>query len=179
MFGPVLTGERVRLEPPRHEDAATRCRWFADLEVTRLYTSPGVPSLQQEEESFERSARDESTVLWRVTVEGRLIGSAFLCNIDWLNRYAGSGMMIGERSEWGKGYGSEVVRLRTDFAFRELGLESLGTSSIDTNVGMRRALERSGYRQIGARHHRFLISGAWHDEYQFELLREEWLQRAG
>jgi RimJ/RimL family protein N-acetyltransferase len=171
-----LCGEKVCLEPPRREDGDLRLRWFADLEVTRLYTAPGVPSLRQEEESYDRAARDENLVLWRIALDGRAIGSAFIHDIDWLNRSALTGMMIGERSKWGKGSGSEVVRLRTAYAFEELNLARLETSSVDVNIGMHRALQRSGFRQIGLRQRRYHILGTYHDEYIFELLREEWEQ---
>src|SRR5437899_2038100 len=159
MLGPVLRGEKVSLEPAQPEDAPLRCRWFADLELSRFWTGPDAPSLRQEEESFERWARDQSGVTWRITLEGRTIGSAWLCDIDWRNRQAWQGLVIGERSEWGKGYGSEVVKLRTAFAFQELGLERLETSSLESNIGMHRALERSGFHKIGVRHHRFFVQG--------------------
>ena len=35
MLGPILEGERVRLEPPRQEFFPAYQRWFADMEVTR------------------------------------------------------------------------------------------------------------------------------------------------
>jgi RimJ/RimL family protein N-acetyltransferase len=175
MLGPSLQGELISLEPARPEDAPLRRRWFADLDVTRLYTSPGVPSLEGERESFERAARDDSLVLWRIDRAGVSIGQTFLHDVDWMNRHAGSGLWIGERSQWGKGYGTEAVRLRTAFAFEELGLERLETSSMAVNIGMHRALERSGYRRIGIRRQKFWRNGQWHDEIIFELLRDEWI----
>src|SRR5438067_1321050 len=105
MLGPILRGEKISLEPPRPEDGVLRCAWFADLELSRWWTGPDVPSLKQEEESFERWARDESSVHWRIVLQGRTIGSTWLSAIDWRNRQAWQGMVIGERAEWGKGYG--------------------------------------------------------------------------
>jgi RimJ/RimL family protein N-acetyltransferase len=43
------------------------------------------------------------------------------------------------------------------------------------NIGMHRALERSGYRRIGIRRQKFWRNGQWHDEIIFELLRDEWI----
>lgn len=176
MLGPSLRGALISLEPARPDDASLRQSWFSDLDVTRLYTSPGVPSLEQERESFERAARDDSVVLWRIARNGISIGQTFLHHVNWIDRQAESGLWIGERSEWGKGYATEAVRLRTAFAFEELGLERLETSSMDVNIGMQKALERSGYRRIGTRRRRFWRSGQWHDEIIFELLRDEWRQ---
>jgi RimJ/RimL family protein N-acetyltransferase len=177
MLGPILRGTSISLEPARIEDAEIRCRWFADLELSRFWTGPDVPSIKQEEEAFEQRARDRSSVHWRIVLGDRTIGSAWLCDIDWGNRQAWQGMVIGERDEWGKGYGSEVVRLRTAYAFQDLGLERLESSSVDFNVGMHRALQRSGFRQIGTRQHRYFVQGEWRDELIFELLAEEWRHR--
>ncbi len=79
----------------------------------------------------------------------------FLYELDWMHRQTLTGMWIGERLHWGKGYGSESVRLRTSYALGELGLERIETSSMVANVGMPRALERSGFRRIGIRSHRY------------------------
>jgi hypothetical protein len=35
MLGPVIEGERIRLEPPRPEYLPAYIRWFADMEVTQ------------------------------------------------------------------------------------------------------------------------------------------------
>jgi RimJ/RimL family protein N-acetyltransferase len=86
-------------------------------------------------------------------------------------------MFLGDRSVWGRGYASEAVRLRTAFAFNELNLERLESESIAQNIGMHRALEKSGYQKIGRRRHVFYRSGQWLDSYIFELLRDEWQMR--
>jgi RimJ/RimL family protein N-acetyltransferase len=95
-----------------------------------------------------------------------------------MHRQTLTGMWIGERTYWRKGYGSESVRLRTYYALGELGLERIETSSITANIGMHRAPERSGFHRVGVRTHRYYYRGEWHDEYIFELLRDEWLKRA-
>lgn len=69
MLGPTLRGIMINLEPARLEDAALRQQWFADLEVTRHYGDPGVHSLKEEEEWFDRTARDGSVFLWRIALE--------------------------------------------------------------------------------------------------------------
>src|SRR5207302_5954338 len=105
---------------------------------------------------------------------GKTIGSTAIHDIEWINRTATTGTVIGDRSEWGKGIGTESVRLRTAYAFQELGLERLETESLAENTPMHRCLEKSGYRQIGVRQRSIYKGGGWHDRYIFELLRDEW-----
>jgi hypothetical protein len=73
-----------------------------------------------------------------------------------------------------KGYASEVVSLRTAYAFRELGLERLETECFTENLAMHRALEKAGYQRLGRRRRHIYKSGEWHDTVIFEVLREEW-----
>src|SRR5258706_1322624 len=131
MLGPILEGERVRLEPPRPEYFSAYQRWFADMEVTRylLYRFPF--TTKWEEEWLERVGNDPSQVMWAIVLKdnGRLIGNAALEHIEWRNRRPESGTVIGEKDEWGKGDAGEAMRLRTRHAFRGLGPER-GTTRV-------------------------------------------------
>jgi len=173
VLGPILRGKVVSLEPVRAADVPLINRWWAIPDVIRYWGGIGVPSQAQTEEWWERSARSESGIIWAIRVADRTIGHAFL-SIDWSNRSATSGMLLGEVDAWGKGYAGEVVRLRTRYAFEDLGLERLESESVEGNVAMHRALERSGYRRIGRKHGAMVRGGERHASYLFQLLREEW-----
>jgi ribosomal-protein-alanine N-acetyltransferase len=176
VLGPILDGERVRLEPPQPEYLAAYQRWFADMEVTRymLYRFPF--TLRAEEEWLEQTGKDPNQVLWAITLKhnGRVIGNTAIERIDWRNRRGESGTVIGEKDEWGKGYAGEAMRLRTRYAFRELGLESVTTLVVLPNDASRRGLEKAGYRQCGMRRRYYFIDGRWHDAWLGEIMRDEW-----
>jgi [ribosomal protein S5]-alanine N-acetyltransferase len=113
-------------------------------------------------------------VFWVIALGERIIGTSGIHDISWRNRRAMTGSLIGEKDEWRKGYASEAHRLRTRYAFEELGLEKLQSSAVVENVGSIRALEKSGYRQYGiARRHEFR-NGRWYDMWFGEVLRDEW-----
>src|SRR5947209_989515 len=108
-------------------------RWFADAEVIKYLFMRFAISEQQEEDWYQGLSTSDNGVGWKIVAEGRTIGSTNLHQIDWLNRHAGSGLIIGEKDAWGKGYASEAVALRTAYAFEELNLERLETESFDVN----------------------------------------------
>jgi RimJ/RimL family protein N-acetyltransferase len=174
LLGPILEGERIRLEPSRADWLPDYISWFADMRVTRYLLLRTPMSLKQEEEWFEATSKDRNTVHWAITLDGQPIGVTGIHNIDWISRGAMTGTLIGLPSEWGKGYATEAVRLRTAFAFRELNLERLETFSFAPNAGMHKALERAGYRRIGTRTRSMFREGSWHDTILFELLRSDW-----
>ena len=183
MLGPVIEGDRVRLEPPRLEQAPAFQRWLADMEVTRYLLHRHPLTLRQEESFLEEAAADPDRVLWAIAVKdgeeaGTVIGATVLEKIDWRNRDAESGIMIGDKREWRRGRASEAMRLRTEYAFRELGLRKVWTGVWLPNHGSRRALEKAGYRQCGLMRRHFFGNGQWFDVWLAEVHREDWEQAA-
>jgi RimJ/RimL family protein N-acetyltransferase len=179
MLGPILFGERVRLGAPDTTMLPTFIRWLADPDVSRYLGMGFPPSEAMEQEWFDRTARSEADIVWAVwaTDQGdgpKLIGTTGIHRIDWRNRNAITGNLIGEKSEWGKGYGSEVVALRTRYAFEQLNLEKVMTEAFTENRGSIRALEKAGYRQNGVKRRHVYRHGRWHDFWTADLLREEW-----
>ena len=82
---------------------------------------------RQEELFFEKiETQRESDFSWAILDEAdRHIGFIGLHAINWRNRWATGGLFIGERSAWGRGYATDAVRIRTKFAFGELGLHRI------------------------------------------------------
>jgi ribosomal-protein-alanine N-acetyltransferase len=174
MLGPTLTGRLVSLTPIQPDYLPNYCRWFADPEVSAYILGFSSPTLKQEEEWLERMAQSEKSVVWAILAEGRHVGGTGLHEIHWQSRHAQSGILIGEKDCWGKGYATEAMMLRTSYAFEQLGLEKLVTHVFMENVASRRALERVGYREVGVHRRHFYRHGHWHDLWVAELLREDW-----
>ncbi len=176
MYGPVIGGERVRLEPPRLEHAPTYIRWFADREVTRYMLVRNPMSLRKEEEWLEGMAGSPDEVLWAMVrvIDGGLIGNVGISRIVWRHRRAELGYVIGEREQWGKGFATEAVRLSTSYAFLELGLEKLWAQVVVGNEASRGTLERNGFRQCALFRRDRYLEGEWHDLWVGEILRAEW-----
>jgi len=174
MFGPVLKGDHVTLRPADDSDPPRFVPWFADMEVTRYLGRRTAVALYQEVDFFKRVGESKTDVLWMIEADGAAIGAIGIHQIDWPNAHATTGIVIGEKSAWGKGFASEAMRLRTRYAFRELNLEKLMTEVFVTNPASRRALEKTGYRTVGIHRHHFFTGGRWHDVWLAELLREDW-----
>jgi RimJ/RimL family protein N-acetyltransferase len=175
MLGPILQGERVRLVPTSPEMLPAFIEWLADTEVTRYLGRDCPFSLAQEQEWYERICKSDDQIHWGIMLGEKLIGTIGIHQIDWRQRHAVTGIILGAKEEWGKGYAPEAQALRTRFAFEELGLEKLMTSAIRENTRSIRALEKVGYRQCGLFRRHIFRQGRWHDMWHAELLRDEWL----
>lgn len=177
MLGPIIVGERIRLVPPTPEMIPNWLRWIADTEVTRYMGLIYPPSAVMEQEWFDRVSKSDTDIMWAIMVGDRLIGSTGIHGIQWQHRRAATGNLIGEKDEWGKGYGSEAVRLRTEYAFTQTSLEKLQTETFLENIGSRRCLEKAGYREYGIARRHFFRNGHWHDTWLADILREDWLKQ--
>lgn len=174
MYGPVLTGEKVTLRPPRADEAKLFIGWFADTQVTRYMLTRFPPALYQEEEILKKLGESKDDVFWVIEADGRAVGATGIHGIDWMNAHGTTGIIIGDRSCWGRGYASEAMRIRTRYAFRELNLHKLKSSAFADNAASRRALEKAGYREIGVAREDIWREGRWHDHWLAEVLRADW-----
>jgi RimJ/RimL family protein N-acetyltransferase len=170
----LLRGDKVTLRPARENDADHFVRWFADLEITRFLARRMAVSLQQEQEFLKKIGESTDDVWWVIEVENRAIGATGIHGINWLDANGTTGIVIGEKASWGKGYATEAMRLRTRYAFRELNLHKLMTEADAENEASRKALERNGYRSVGVRREQTFREGKWHDRWLAEVLRADW-----
>lgn len=171
-----LRGERVQLVPLDKEwHLENYVRWFNDPEVIRYLDRVMPLTRLEEEEFFDRVSRDRDTVIWAIHDESdRHIGGTGLHAIDWRNRSATSGIVLGDTTIWGRGYATEVMRLRTQWAFEELGLHRIESECFADNAAVIRCLEKSGYKQIGTSRKRRWRAGGWHDCILWEILDEDY-----
>ncbi len=170
-----LKGERVRLVPPdRTLHLENALIWLNDPEVTATLKLNFGVTRRQEEIYFETiETRRETDFTWAVLdEEERHIGFIGLHEINWRHRWATGGLVIGDRSAWGRGYSTDAVRLRTRFAFHTMGLHRIEGHTM--NPAMKRVYEKCGYRREGVARGKFWCHGGWHDADLYAILERDW-----
>jgi RimJ/RimL family protein N-acetyltransferase len=170
-----LQGDGVRLVPPDRElHLENALRWMNDPEVTATIKLNLGVTRRQEEQFFDRIEAGSSTDFnWAIVDEkSQHIGFISLNGINWRNRWATGGLLIGDRSSWGCGYATKAVKVRTRFAFEELGLHRIAGHTM--NPAMRRVYEKCGYKHEGVARALFWREGRWHDADLFAILDQDW-----
>jgi len=104
------------------------------------HESPLTP--QEVIEHFARVAADQGRPLL-LYLDGRLMGDADLRHVD--GRKAECAIMIGDRSQQGKGLGTRYLTMVHALAFAALGLECVYCSIIPANEASQRLFKRLGY----------------------------------
>ena len=171
----MIIGQKTRLRAIERSDIPTFLRWFNDPEV-RQYLSMYLPlSEAQEERWFERQLEDDSSHVFAIeTADGVHIGNVGLHDIDWKNRRALCGIVIGEKEYWNRGYGSDALRTLLRFAFEELNLHRVFLHVFDFNERAIRCYEKVGFRHEGRLRQARFTEGRYVDELVMAVLREEW-----
>jgi RimJ/RimL family protein N-acetyltransferase len=149
-----LRGKRVYLRPMEDCDTGRSRRWFNDPRCSE-YPVVRWPAGEAREAAFLEEDDGEppnSITLAIVLRKGdRHIGTISLMNIDWANRRAKTGMLIGDVKRRGKGYGHEAKELLLAYAFDELDLFRIESQVNATNRASIACLMKSGYVLEGRR----------------------------
>lgn len=83
------------------------------------------------------------------------------------------------RKHQGKGFASEAVSALLDYAFTKLGLHRIIAITDCENQPSIVLLERLGMRREGHFLQSIWNKGEWRDEYQYAILKDEWLEGKG
>ncbi|MBE3561800.1 MAG: GNAT family N-acetyltransferase [Ktedonobacteraceae bacterium] len=148
----LLRGERITLRRPTLKDAHYVFHWERDDVVWRY--DPRRPYSRTMSEflpGFERNyVRGNGHQFWFIIEnEHHLpIGTITYFNIDLRTGQAEMGLGIGDRSQWGKGYGSEAIRTLVRHLFTTTGLVRIYAETARANTAARRAFARAGFREV-------------------------------
>jgi RimJ/RimL family protein N-acetyltransferase len=163
----------VRLRPVTEADLPDRVRWFNDPDVTDCLVHESEGTLEQEREWFATLSSRELPEVLAIEVDGRHIGDAALRSLgDGVT--ADFGILIGEKSCWGCGYGTAATREMLRIGFDERSLHRVQLSALATNMRAIRCYEKCGFRREGLQRQTVLKRGALLDLVIMGLLREEW-----
>lgn len=174
----LLHGDRIRLTALHSDDVPALAAWEQDTEFLRLYDArPARPRSPDELAEWLKDRRDDSNTFIfgiRHLNDETLIGTVELDGILWAHRVCGLGIAIGERANWGKGYGYEATQLALAFAFNELNLHRVTATVFAYNERSIHLVEKAGFRREGAFREFLERDGVRQDMLLYGLLRPEW-----
>jgi RimJ/RimL family protein N-acetyltransferase len=110
------------------------------------------------------------------TLESGIIGISSIVNIDWRNRHAWHGLVIGESGHRGKGFGVDAIMATMRYAFEELNLERLDGSMIEYNNQsiLTYCGKRLGWKEEGRRRNYFFRKGRYWDQIIVGVTKQDY-----
>jgi RimJ/RimL family protein N-acetyltransferase len=172
-----MQGKLVRLRGYEKSDVDALMRWFADEEVTDLLGPINVPVTRAQQESMIARVTGPDSPERAFVIEsldGKAIGDCGLRGFNWINRYAELFITIGDKSFWGRGYGSDAVRLLLRLAFDKLNLHSVWLTTLATNERAIRCYEKCGFKRQGLFRENSYVRGRFVDVVAMGILRSEY-----
>jgi RimJ/RimL family protein N-acetyltransferase len=179
MQNPFLIGAKVYLRPLGLDDAALLTSWLNDREVIRNLRAYRPLTRLAEEAFLRKLGESESDVVLGIVARetDQLLGGTGLHQIDSRNRHAQFGIFLGEKTSWGKGYGTEATRLIVRYAFDTLNLNRVWLHVYEDNDRALRVYEKVGFRIEGRLRQDTFRDGRYWDTIVMAVLREEWKAR--
>ena len=170
-----LIGTKCYLSPISLDDAEQYCEWISDAEVNKfmVFSSHQI-GIVRERAILEDMIKRGSQIFAIIDKEkDELIGNCSLFDIDHLNRKAEFGIFIGNKTYWGKGYGTEATKLILDYGFNILNLNSIMLRVYSYNKRGIRSYEKSGFKIIGSHREAKIIGSKKYDEIYMDVLAGE------
>ena len=174
----MLQGERVSLRGLKRDDLQRIWEFNNDLAVE--LAGGGDPPMPQTMERLTADYDRESSeggrdgAVFAIEVEGELIGQCVLFDPNETSRTIQLGIVIGDKSYWGKGYGREAVRLLVDYAFRHRNYRRVWLWVHADNERAIRAYLACGFVEEGRGREHMYSDGRYVDIVYMGVLRSEW-----
>jgi ribosomal-protein-alanine N-acetyltransferase len=168
-----LVSARLVLAPFVEADISLQyVGWLNDPEVVRYSNQRFLWHDMQSCKAYLNSFNDSPNQFWsvRLAADWKMIGTmtAYLAP---QHGTADIGLLIGERSVWGQGYGYEAWQTLMSHLFGEYALRKITAGTASGNVGMIKIIERSGMCHEATRKQQELIDGDLQDIVYFAKFR--------
>jgi RimJ/RimL family protein N-acetyltransferase len=178
----VLEGQLVRFRALENSDLPELVRWSNDSRwsvlqqfIVRPRPYEPVAEMFRRWSSGERGGDVGFSVVSRESEE--LVGHVALIGATLPVRAASLAVMIGGEHA-GRKYGTDAVRLLTNYGFCEMGLNRIEIRVHAFNTPARAVYRKVGYREDGLRRAATFHDGGFHDEVIMSVLADEWSAQA-
>lgn len=158
-----IKGEKVILKPlTRQLCHEIYKKYVADPMMTdEIYEY----SKEKVDNYFDERTKDPKRKIFAITVDEEAIGEVQIKYIDYTMKKGNLGIHIVNDSFKGKGYGTEAEQLIINYAFDQIGLNTLYADAVIRNTRSQHVLQKLGFRYV------------YEDEVfkYYELKKEDWL----
>ena len=165
----------IELKPLSKEEVTPFYTWINDEEAIKYSLSlfQRLSSKEQIDEWYESLFTEQNTYNIGVFLKstGQLIGYAGISGISKLNHSGEYFIFIGDKSQWGKGIGTQVTEAVVAHGFDALQLNRIMLTVSELNYGGVKAYERAGFQVEGVLREACYREGAYHDKIVMAMLR--------
>lgn len=178
----MLKGQKTWIRPIEEEDVDIMYQWYNDQEVN-LWSSGAWPlNTLQSKDQIAVKFLDGSPDTYRYAILDEnhlLIGTIGFKEINFPARSATLYVVIGNKTYWGKGYGTDALITFARFLFIQWNFHRISLDTWDENTRAIKAYGKVGFKIEGRQREARFVLGNYHDAILMGLLRDEFLALHG
>ena len=169
MKAKVIESKRLVLKPLSLQHLSQDyIDWLNDEEVYK-YLQTGGNYTQKMLNEYLAEVENKDIFFWAIHIKenGLHIGNVKIDPINWQHSRAEYGIMMGRKSEWGKGYATEATLKVIGFCFLKLNIRKLTLGAITDNVDAINLYKKIGFETEGI----FKKHGLHQGKYYCDVIR--------
>jgi [ribosomal protein S5]-alanine N-acetyltransferase len=171
MKATILESERLVYKPLCLEHLSwDYVGWLNDPEVYKYLETRGGYSIEKLKE-FLSEVEKKDILFWGIHLKDSLrhLGNIKIDPVNTRHGTAEYGIMMGEKSEWGKGYAKEASVIIINHCFNMLGLRKITLGVITNNVAAVQLYKKIGFITEGVLKNQSIYDGVYCDTYRMSI----------
>ena len=174
----ILKGNTIYLRPITLQDVNDNyLSWLYDVEVMSGIATSGY-TLDNLKVYVEERINKSSVAFFAICSNGtnEHIGNVKIDFHDAKANVSELGLLIGNKSYWGKGIGFEACQLAIDYGFNKMQLRKIYLAVYENNLNAKKLYEKLGFKLEGTLRKHILANGELCDKYLMGIFKEEFIK---
>ncbi len=172
-----IEGKNIFLKKMRVADVTDDyCKWMNDPKIMKYlesrFTHHTIESLKKYVQDKEKKG-DEIIFAIISKRENKHIGNIKIGPINKIHKFADIGLLIGNKSFWGRGIATEAIGLIVDYAFNKLNIHKLMAGVYSENIASIKAFKKNGFKEEGISRKQYLCNGKYVDRINLGILKND------
>jgi RimJ/RimL family protein N-acetyltransferase len=145
----VLESERLRFEPLSLRHLSEHyVNWMNDIDVYRYLETGGNYTLQDLKD-YLSDYEEKDVYFWAILIKSteQHIGNIKIDPLNLENNSGEYGIMMGDKTEWGKGYAKEATLRILDFCFENISLSQVTLGVVENNTNALQLYKKLGFEE--------------------------------
>ncbi|RZT15523.1 GNAT family N-acetyltransferase [Fictibacillus sp. BK138] len=174
----LLEGNKIYLRPLEQSDKESIYLALTNEEVRKMTGSKKVFTREQINGYYDRISSDDSRVDLTICTQedDEVVGDISILEINPLNRNAYIRVALNEPKYFGRGYGSEAMKLMVKFGFQTLNLHRIELNVYSFNERGIKTYEKLGFKKEGVQREALFYEGQYHDSIIMGILESEFIE---
>jgi RimJ/RimL family protein N-acetyltransferase len=177
----MYEGEKVRLRSIELSDLDAIMENWNNLKLREFLSNP-IPFARDEEKEWIKSTWDARKTgrAYQFAIENKetkeFLGTAGLFDFDNIAKTCELGIAIHAEKNWGKGYGTDTMKVLLKFGFDYLNLHRIELRVMEYNERGVKTYEKVGFTHTGRKRKAHYKNGSYFDVLLMDILKEEWVK---